>query len=239
VVRKWRSVAALMAMLTCITATAQSPFDSEAQSQWTITSECQMVVLPQKAALNLLPALMDDERIDTAFATIQKMIESGEAELAANLIARSGNDGEAVAESLEETKYGSHFDPPSVPDSTDPAVLKMWPIIGVTPTNFETRNVGTTFKADVSVRSEGRFVSMEFELRHVRFLKWTKIDVGKLSSGEHLFIEQPNFHTMHNSSAIMLRNGQRVLLGTHKIPDRPDKIELFLVRVEAKLVKPK
>jgi hypothetical protein len=216
-------------------ANGQAP-DAAEEHSWNITAECQMVIVPQKAALSLLSELLDEGRCDAAYGKLQKMIEAGQAELAAQLVARTTNNDRAVAETIEESRYATEFDPPSVPANSEenPKILKEWPIIGITPTSFETRNIGSTLEITVEVRSQSNWLYVTAVPQHVRFLRWAKTDAGKLANGEHLYVEQPIFHTMRNKSEFYLKNGQRVLLGAHKVPERPDQMELFLLRVEAK-----
>jgi hypothetical protein len=209
--------------------------------KWNVTAECQMIVLPQKVALPLLPELLDEAKIEGAFAKLQELIASGTAQLAANLLLKSRDGEKAVAESIEELRYGTEFDPPQLPQNApnDPAILKHWPVAGVTPTAFETRNVGATLEIEVNVAKEGALLDVAVIPLHVRFLRWAKTDAGRLANGERLAVEQPIFHTMKNISSLSLRNGQRVLLGVHKLTEPADTLELFILRVTvAPIAKP-
>jgi hypothetical protein len=223
----------LLALLSLGEAKSQS---ADEEYTWNVTAECQMVIVPQKLALSLLSELLDEGRSDAAYGKLQKMIEAGQAEVAAQLVARSSDNDRAVTEAIEELRYATDFDPPSVPQNSEenPKILKDWPIIGITPTRFETRNVGATLEITVEVRSNANWLYVNAVPQHVRFLRWAKTDAGKLANGEHLYVEQPIFHTMRNKSEFYMKNGQRVLLGAHKVPERPDQMELFLLRVEAK-----
>jgi len=226
----------LLMALAFVRASAQSPDDAN-EHKWKITAECQMVVLPQKAALPLLPGLLDETRIDSAYEKLQQMIAAGEAELASHLVLNCRDDEPSTSESIEELKYPTDFSPPHLPENApeNPAILKDWPAVAITPTNFETRNVGTMLELEAWVVDAAR-LNLEVKVvpQHVRFLRWAKTDAGKLANGERLFVEQPIFHTMKNTSNLFLRNGQRVLLGVHKVPEQGDKMEFFLLRVEAR-----
>ena len=75
---------------------------------------------------------------------------------------------------------------------------------------------------------------MDVKAQHVRFLHWQKFDVGRLANGERVIMEQPYFHTLQNTSRIRLSNGQRLLLGVHKLTEPDEKsFELFLLQVRA------
>jgi hypothetical protein len=100
-----------------------------------------------------------------------------------------------LAESTLEVRYGVEFTPPQLPESI-PKVgaaefIKNWPIVGVTPTAFETRNFGETLQLTATVSRDGQWISMEVVPMHVRFLRFVKIDAGILPSGAHLSVEQP------------------------------------------------
>ena len=204
-------------------------------AKWNLTAECQMIVLPQKLALPLLPELLDETKIDAAFAKLQELIASGTAQLAANLVVKMRDGQRSVAESIEEMRYGTEFDPPQLPQNApnDPAILKHWPITGITPTAFETRNIGATLEVEIAANESGRLMSVSAIPQHVRFLRWAKTDAGKLANGERLLVEQPIFHTMKNTTQLTLGNGQRVLLGIHKLTEPADTLELFILRVSA------
>jgi hypothetical protein len=200
-----------------------------------------MVIVPQKAALSLMANLLDENKIETAYGQLQKMIVDGDAELVAHLVSRAQERERSVSESVEEMRYGTEFDPPQLPQNAPEniAVLKDWPLTGITPTGFETRNIGATLEIFTEVQSSRNRLLVNVTPQHVRFLRWVKTDAGKLANGEHLYVEQPIFHTMKNTSSLIVKNDQRILLGAHKVPDRPDRIELFLLRVTAKAAEPK
>ena len=204
-----------------------------------MTVECQMVVLPQKAALPLIPDLLDPAKIDAACARVQDLIAKGEAELAANLVVKTSEDVKAVAETIEEVRYATEFDPPQLPQNApDKAeLLKQWPVTGVTPTAFETRNVGTSLEVEPTLMSAGRLWRVKVTPAHVRFVRWAKTDAGKLANGEHIFVEQPIFHSVRNVNEVVLAAGQRALLGVHKLLEPKDTLELFLLRFTAAPVK--
>lgn len=202
-----------------------------------MTAECQMVTLPQKAALALLPELNDEAKIEAAFAKLQGMIERGEATLVANLVAKAKDGEKGYAESVEEFRYATEFDPPQVPTAAiadKPELLKDWPVVGVTPTAFETRNIGAILEIETTWIGDGGVLSVNVAPQHTRFLRWTRFDAGRLANGEHLSVEQPQFSSAKNTCSLLLRNGQRVVIGVHKLADAAtETIEIFLLKVSA------
>jgi hypothetical protein len=88
--------------------------------------------------------------------------------------------------------------------AVDEKLLKDWPVVGITPTAFETRNVGTTL--EMEARSfDGQLIDLKCVPQHVRFLRWAKTDAGKLPNGERLTVDVPIFHSMRDTSSLILR----------------------------------
>jgi hypothetical protein len=214
---------------------AAFPSAAEESPGWNITAECQLIVLPQKLALPLLPDLNDEAKIERAFAKLQQLIVKGEAQLAAYLIARSNRDEKVSVESIEGFRYATEFDPPPVPwhAPVNPKILKFLPFFGAAPTHFEEREVGSRLDISASVRPGGGIIDMNVSVSHVRFLKWQKIDAGALPDGRFLSVQQPVFDTHRNETKVFLRNNERTLLGVHKLSTRPGDIELVLLKARA------
>jgi len=177
---------------------------SAADDKWNVTAECQMVVLPQKLVLPLLPGLNDDAKIGGVVAKLQELITNGEATLAAHLVAKSNARVRTITETTEELRYATEHALPHLPANAPEniEVLKAWPFVGITPTAFETRNMGATFEIEPVVLGDGKALSVGVVMQHVRFLRWLKTDAGVLANGKHLFIEQPVFHTAKNTSSL-------------------------------------
>jgi len=206
-------------------------------SPWVVTAECQMVTLPQKAALPLVAAFSDDDQSDAAYDKVQKLIESGEATLLADLTLKGGNGQTLISETVEELRYAKEFQPPSLPDKmpSEKALetLKAWPAVAITPTAFETRKVGQMLTLKISVSEDGKWLDGTAAPEHVRLLRWDKFDAGKLANGDSLTVQQPLFHSMKNTLSLRLKNGQKTLLGVHKVPNAENTFEFFLLRISA------
>jgi hypothetical protein len=212
--------------------------DEKESVEWNIRAECQMIVLPQKAALPLIEDLLDQSKIESGYATLKQMITKGEAQFVANLVVTVRNRQKGTAESVEEVPYATLFDPPQLPQGlpANAEVLKSWPVTGVTPTAFEKRKVGTIFEIEART-DDGRLVHADIVAQHVRLLRWLKTDAGRLANGERLTIEQPVFHDSRSTNTMLLSSGERMLAGVHKTPESPDTLELFVVRVSIEKVK--
>jgi hypothetical protein len=203
-------------------------------SLWNITGECSMIVLPQKEALVLLPDLLDDRKIEAGFSRLKEMVAQGTAELVSTLILKLQNGEKGIAESIEEMRYPTEFEPPRLPESAprDPKILKEWPAVGITPTAFETRNVGTVLELEART-PDGEWIAVKCVPYHVRFLRWAKTDAGKLANGERLTVEAPIFHSMRDTASLLVRSGQMVFIGVHKLPEPLQGMEFCFLRVSA------
>jgi hypothetical protein len=218
----------------------QAPLRPAGEARWNVIAECQMIVLPQMAALPLLPDLGDDEKIAAILEKLQQMIVRGEATLAGNLSVRGGAGVHLTAQSVEEVRYATEYTPPqlptTVPKEKAAEFLKNWPHVGITPTAFETRNVGAMLELTATVSEDGQWLAVETTPKHVRLVRFAKFDAGTLASGGRLSVEQPYFSDLSDHLTMDVRSGQWVLVGQHKVPGedaRVNDMELFFLRVRA------
>ncbi len=204
-----------------------------APPQTGFTVECQMVTIPGKLVPTVVPELNDDAKAAAALQKLLAMIVSGDATLTAHISARGVLGEKTVAESIQEVKYPTEFTPPELPATTpvEPSleVLKNWPAVGISPTAFETRNVGQTLELEVTHRTEAKVLSCSYAVQHVRFEKTVKFDAGRLANGEHIFIEQPYFSVMRDQSNTIFESGQPKLIGVHRLLGPEGVYELFIM----------
>lgn len=231
----------LLAVFTLATLAVAFPGAAGAQeppapkSKWTVIAECQMVVMPQKAALSLIPVLSDEKKVEGEWAKVQEMIDRGEATLIANLLVQGEAGKNLVTESVEELRYATEYDPPKLPrempkeNATE--FLKNWPVAAITPTAFETRNLGVTLEVKAEVSADGQWIRAQVVPNHVRLLRFSKFEAGTLPTGKELFVEQPQFSTLKDTLSLVVRSGQRVLVGVHKVPGSENTMELFILRM--------
>ena len=210
----------------------------DGEPRWIITAECRMILVPAKGALALIEELSDEATIDATWKRVQERIERGEIESVAAVVARGVEDENLEAQTGEHLRYPTEFDPPQlpqkVPEEKPAEFLKAWPVVGVTPTAYESRHIGQALKVSASVTPDGEWIDATVSAQHERLVRWVKYDAGRLADGERISVEQPIFHTMKNTGRMYLRNGQRLLLGVHKAADPEVKAyELFVLRVVA------
>lgn len=217
---------------------AKQPAAQKPVPEWMVTAECRMIVVKEAAMLALMPELLDDAKIEAASAKLDAMLGKGEAQLAASLLVRTSDGVRGVGATIEEFRYPTEFDPPQVPTELPKEnpleVLKAWPVVGITPTAFETRNMGPSLEIEAVVRPEGAGISVNAVPQHVRFLRWEKYEAGVLANGKHLTVDQPQFFTTKTFFSFDFRNGQVALVGVHKMIEPAGSYELVLLRVSAR-----
>lgn len=197
-----------------------------------------MIEVSESRMLALLPELLDEARIEAAGKKLETMITKGEARLTASLLVRTEDATHGVAESVKEFRYPTEFDPPALPrelpKESPLEVLKSWPVVGITPTSFETRNVGARLEMDPVIRAHGARIYVKAVPEHVRFLRWDKFEAGVLANGKRLTVEQPLFFAAKTTLSMEFRNGEMVLVGVHKLSEPPGSFELVFLRVSAR-----
>lgn len=209
--------------------------DAKAAPAAAFTVECQMVTIPGKLIPALVAELNDDAKAAAAFAKLQGMIVSGDATLTAHLSAPGTWNQRMTVESLVEVRYATEYQPPQLPSTTpvEPSVevVKNWPLVGITPTAFDTRNTGQTLEFEAGRTSDPKVVVCNYVAQHVRLERMVKIDAGRLANGDRLNVEQPYFSSMKDQSQVALQSGQPKLVGVHRLPGPEGIFELFFLTV--------
>jgi hypothetical protein len=209
---------------------------------WRIHVEMHVVTLPEKDATALLPALRDDAKIDGAWAKIEALLAAGKAQLLATP-GYTFMDGQAAdSQEGEELKYPTEWDTPrlvepqnaplpKLDDATakpqDPAAKSE--AISITPTQFETRQLGISLLTEGVVSEDGKQLTLRLNALHTRFLSWDEQEAVRMPNGERVTLKQPRFATMKDFSHVSLESGERVLLGAHRVPGDKGEMELFIV----------
>jgi hypothetical protein len=183
--------------------------EPEPQSEeWRIFAECRSVVLPQKLALRLIPDLEEQTKLEAAWVRLDEMIESGEAQLAADLVIQGRAGHSLVASSHEERRYSDGEMPVDIPDrlppKTAPNALPAWPLIGTSPTAFATQDVGELLEIKTIVSPDGKWLAISVNANQTRFEGWRKIPFADLPWGERLAVERPLFDQLSNKSDLRL-----------------------------------
>jgi len=229
----------LLAVLTftALTAFAQVP---EAP---VVRIEVQMVSMPLEKGLPLLPNLRDTGSIEGAFSQIQKMIAAGEATLNGwpEVVTKSGQ--RAVTEDIQEVRYASAYGPHPAPASPASGAEKAVPAPAPAeplhngaplPTEFETRNAGSTLEVEPVIGPDGKTIDLNLAPQNVRLLDFVTAAKGRDANGHDWKIEQPRFYTAKTTTSLTVLSGQHVLLAEFRGPEGSDQIQFFILKAEVK-----
>lgn len=167
--------------------------------------------------------------------TVQEWVRAGQGTIleTTTVMARSGQ--RAKVESIDEYIYPTEYDPPSVPNEVTLSDGAAAPISGVTPTAFETRNLGVTLEVDPVLNAEESAIDLNLAPERVELAGFTEWSSEKI---DELFkTTQPTFHTMKTTTQVTVPDGGYVLLGTTRplhpaTPERTDALVLNFVRVD-------
>ncbi len=165
----------------------------------------------------------------------QEWIKAGRAEIidSATVTSRSGQ--RAKTESIEEYIYPTEYDPAEIPNKV---VLKDGaeaPMTAVTPTAFETRNLGTTLEVDPVLGADNITVDLNLAPEIVKLEEvnhWhRKIEDPRFMTN------MPTFYTMRITTQLTMQDGRYMLLGTTRPlesadPERKNPIVLQFVRAD-------
>ena len=197
-----------------------------------------MVELPQDKALALLPDLNDDAKVDAAYDRIMAAVGRKEATLIGCPVVRSLSGQRATAETIDEIVYPTQVQPPQLPQnltvtSSDAALDDL--NVSACPTSFEKRNAGVVVEYEAVVKPDGKWIDVNIQPQHVVLQGYEKFEVGKTVKIEAA-LQQPKFFTTKVSTSLLVRNGQRVLLGVHQLKGPENRVELDVLKVSATLV---
>lgn len=128
------------------------------------------------------------------------------------VMARSGQ--RAKNESISEHVYPTEFDPPEIPNEVTLSDRAEAPTVGVTPTAFETRNVGVTIEVDPVIGSDGVTIDLNLAPERVQlggYTVWSSEEVDEMFQ-----VRLPTFYTMKITTQVTLHAGRYCLLGSTK-----------------------
>jgi hypothetical protein len=195
--------------------------------------------MPQEKALALLPELRSADKIEAAVAQILAAIDRKEAILTGYPIIYILDGERGVTETIEEKRYPTEFEPPqSQRNSEQPSPSAPNPVPTTTidpalPTAFETRNLGVTLEVEPRVLEGGRSIRLSVLPQWVALLKFESYDSVKDKHGRVMRIDQPQFFTTKSNAQLVVQNGQRILLGVHKVPQPENHLQLFILQATA------
>lgn len=228
----------VLALVTLVTHAAERRITN-------IRIEVQVVAIPEELALPIIGDLMAKEKIDPAYLTIQDLLTRGVAQLVGWPIVTTQSGQRAVIAAVDEIRYATKYSPPIIsftPDVDLKDSAKIKPKVDLTqidavPQEFETRNAGVTLEVEPVLAPDGKTISLNIVPQHVRLDRYEKATIEKEPAagqpGSKVVVKQPKFEAMKVTTSIVLRNGERMLLGIFRTNDPPKHIEHFLLKAEA------
>ena len=214
-------------------AIAQEPPGPSPQD-WKIYVEMKVFAASARKMNPLVAELRDEAKVDDAAAKLEKMVESGEAELVGTIASQTIENHAISAFQGEQIRYPIEFEQPMAIQSRDgdaKAPEARPRDIAYPATTYETRNVGLALELDANVSADGKRFVVSAKPTRTWFLKWDEFENGRLANNDKIIVKQPRFASAEASSTIAMANQERVLLGVHSVPGVPDKMEVMLLRV--------
>lgn len=236
-----------VACVACLTTqvAAQEPVDPTQEmfepNPVNVLVEMQIVALPQNIAVPLVRDLMDAEKVDKAYEQIQQLLSKGTAKLIAWPIVTTKSRQRAVVEGINEFRFATEFSAAGVAiflNQTDGTAIKA-PIEAngvdyshVSPSAFETRNVGVTLEVEPTLRPDGDTIDLSIVPQHVRLKGMNKITAELKNGKETVTVEQPDFEKTQTTTNLSVKSGERKLMGVFPTSNPANHLELFLLRAE-------
>jgi hypothetical protein len=185
------------------------------------------------------------------------MIKSKDAILLAWPMVRTVDGNRAVAESILEQRYPTEFESPipatpgrgsaspapvtpagvpapaGVPPPSPPEKPQLVDHVDGVPTSFETRNAGATLEVESSVLDEGKRIFLDLVPQRVELLEMERMESYFANDKAKVNTPQPLFATSKTTQSLIVPNGQRQLIGVHKLAKPANYIEFHLLRAMA------
>lgn len=166
---------------------------------------------------------------------VQEWVREEEATILESSMVTARSGQRAKVESISEYIYPTEYDPPEVPDTLTQGKDSDIPVAGVTPTAFETRNLGVTFEVDPVLGRDQMTIDLNLAPEIVQlegFTTWANEDVD-----EDYQVSMPTFYTMKTTTQVTLIDGKYAFLSTLRPLEpaekgRDDALVLLFVRAD-------
>ncbi|WP_035611509.1 hypothetical protein [Haloferula sp. BvORR071] len=219
----------------------EDPFDPDQESHQMVHVQVEWIEMPHELLTELLLA----HPLKTAAATemrleLQKLVRAGTAKVLETqmIAARSGE--KATVESISEFIFPTEF----LETSTTKNEKQGGKLVEVsseykariTPTSFETRNLGSTLEVEPTLGDSNRIIDLRFAPDLTWLTGRTVWQETKDERGNLIKVEMPEIYTIRSSSALTLRDGVHALAGIFSPKDdkgRTDTSRKVLLFVKA------
>jgi hypothetical protein len=235
---------------------ASAQCSESATGPWNVRVELVAVDLPQRAALDLMPGLRDRQN-STAIRSLWGGVERGDFKLIDRTMVWTAVTAPMVwahvpfeamsmsmpldfvpgsAETTEEMRYPSNFEPPQVPQNFGPGPASgtaPFPenVLHSVPTSFETRNLGLALDVNCRLTLSG-LITLDFRASHVSLEGFHK-PVSAAVGARNGVWDQPDFRKYTITTSIDVVSGDWKLINSMVISDEKSRIMFFLIRATA------
>ena len=220
--------------------------DPEEQVPPNIVIELQVVAIPQELAPAMIGEMMDEQKIDAAYARLQDLLTKGTAKLMAWPILTCESGARASSQGLDEVPYADDYSPPTAafaPDVTEDESAKIQrrldlTVYAPTPSRFETKGLGLDLEVEPKLSKDGKTIHLEIVPTYVELKGFKEItlksETGENGGAKTVTVQQPEFDTFRVRTSLTLRPKQRLLLGVYRTNEPANHLKLFLLRVDVK-----
>jgi hypothetical protein len=235
----------LLLLLIALTGSAWAQDATEpSESDWKIHLEFYYLSLPEKAAIELLPELGDENKVNDGWKKVEDLIKAGTAKVVL-FQRRTTIHGDALKVTEgQEIRYPSSFDMPEIvrkpakeqkgdqkkkpekpaPEESAPVAVA-YPIL-----DFVTQLIGTQISVEAQVSPNGARLLLHFTSSRTWMLSWDEFEMGRMLNNEKIVLKQPRISQFSSTSSLALSNGERVFLGWHPVPGKDGEVELSFLR---------
>jgi len=227
------------------------------KARWNVQANVLMVAMPQEKLLPLLPDLRDPHKVDAAVEQLLAAVQRKEAILTGypSLVTLDGFEGNGDAGA--EIIYPTEFEPPLTPQTvgaagaTAPGAAPSATPAPSTgnlelPTAFESRNISTWMRVKSHVSAQGDSIHLDLAASRCELLDFDRYEAIKTTIAHErgsnepdnrrskiVKADQPRFYTSKVNTQIVLRNGQRALVGVYLLSKPEGYMEVFVVQAAA------
>jgi hypothetical protein len=220
--------------------------------------DVQMVSIPIREALRLVPQLRRPDTFASAAEHVQALLKSGEATLENWLHAEGSESGRVSTESYEEVKYPTDWSTMGCfPPQYSPLGQEIMNEVGgityeerlkrnklrelnekrrfvdfynpPTPLALETRNTGATLFTDVEIDRSSNRLTFQIEVERITCEGFYATTSGTPGPPAYNGVAQPRFNHYKIRSNLSLANNGGALLGTLVLPQPQPRVLLFLL----------
>jgi hypothetical protein len=209
----------------------QDSVDSDQEAPQVIHVQVEWIELPHETLTDLLLY----HPLKTAAATelrmeLQKLVKAGTAKVLETqmVVARSGERGmaESIAEFIYPTEYNETTMAKYEKEGGKLVEVSREVKGRITPTSFETRNIGSTLEIEATLVDSNRNI----ELRLSPDLTWqtgrTVWQEFKDENGSLIKVEMPEIYSMHTTTVLTLRDGVHGVAAILSPKDQNGRIDL-------------